>query len=113
MPAVTLFRGPCHVIEYADSEAIAVGGRDGRGIPVREIYTEPKWYEALAAMDEVYRTGRLIQLARPNGTLLLGPRVDSQARVFGVASYFVALPSVVRLDPIRDVLELPALDLVR
>lgn len=95
MPATALFRGPAHVMEYADEEVIALAQRDGRGIPVREAFPEAEWAEVQAAMDEVWRSGAFIKLSRPLGTLLLGPRRDARGRVLGVATSF-------RLAPVRS-----------
>lgn len=101
MPAVTLFRGPFHVMEYADPEAIALAHRDGRGMPVREAFPEEHWTEVQAAMDEVWRSGALIKLARPLGTVILGPRLDDRGRVYGVAAYYrlAPRPAVARHRP--------------
>lgn len=88
MPAVVLFKGPFHVMEYADEEAIAFSGRDGRGMPVREVFPEERWAPIQAAMDEAYRSGAIIRLDRPLGTVILGPRFDARGRVCGVATWF-------------------------
>lgn len=99
MPAVTLFRGPYHVMEWCDEETIAIGGRDGRGAPVREMFPEPEWAEVQAAMDEAYRSGAIITLALPHGLLVLGPRVDERGRVYGVASWFLLSPQPADAPP--------------
>lgn len=99
MPSVALFKGPFHVMEYADPEVLTFGGRDGRGAPVREIYDEPWWADAQAAMDDVYRSGEIITLARPLGILVLGPRRDAHGRVYGVASWFRLSPQPVAAPP--------------
>lgn len=102
MPAVVLFRGPYHVMEWANEEAIALAQRDGRGAPVREVFPEPYWAEVQEAMDEVWRSGEIIRLNRPLGTMLLCPRLDERGHVFGVATYF-------RLAPARVGSRLPRL----
>jgi len=105
MPAVALFRGPFHVMEYADPQVLVLGGRDGRGAPVREMYAEAQWAEVQATMDEVYRSGELIMLDRPLGTLVLGPRIDDHGRVFGVASWFQPSPQLVGARPLASLPE--------
>ncbi len=107
MPATALFRGPAHVMEYADDEVIAAGQRDGRGVPVREMFPEPEWAKVQAAMDRVFRSGSCIRMAHRGGTILLCPRVDSRGRVFGVASYYRA-DLVIPVAPLLPILrELP------
>jgi hypothetical protein len=107
MPAVTLFRGPYHVMEYADDEALMFAQRDGRGAPVRELFPESYWVDVQAAMDEVFRAGVIIRLARPLGTLILGSRRDARGRVFGVASYFRLAPAPVAVQRQPTPLEPP------
>jgi hypothetical protein len=100
MSSVALFRGPNHVMEWCDEETIAIGGRDGRGAPVREMFPEQAWAEAQAAMDVVWRTGSVIRLNRPHGLLILMPRVDESGHVFGVATYLQLAPQLAStLDP--------------
>jgi hypothetical protein len=106
MPAVVLFRGPYHVMEYANEEALALAQRDGRGAPVREVFPEPYWAEVQEAMDEVWRSGEVMRLNRPLGTMLLCPRVDDRGHVAGVATFFRLVPARVgsrhplsRLEP--------------
>lgn len=99
MAAVTLFRGPFHVMEWCDEETIAIGGRDGRGAPVGEMFPEPEWVEVQAAMDEAYRSGAIITLALPHGYLVLGPRLDERGKVYGVASWFLLSPQPAAVPP--------------
>lgn len=86
---MVLFRGPSHVLEQADPEAIALSERDGTGMPVKEAFPEDHYREIQRAMDDVYHTGKPVTLPRPGGTLVVVPRLDDRGRVFGVATYFV------------------------
>lgn len=108
--AVTLFRGPFHVMEWCDEETIRIGGRDGRGAPVGEMFPEPEWFDIQAAMDETYRSGRILTLGLPHGILVLGPRTDERGRVYGVASWFLLSPRPVDVPPLPT---LPAPVLLR
>ena len=110
MSPVALFRGPCHVMEYATPEVIEISGRDGRGAPVREIYDDPKYADIQAAMDEAWRSGGFVKLTWPRGTLLIGPRIDERGLVFGVATYFRFAQQQVdsRPRPMRLLPHLPA-----
>lgn len=99
MPAIALFRGPYHVMEYANEEVIEFSQRDGRGIPVREAFTEERWAAVQAAMDRAFTFGEVVTLTRPLGTLVVRPRRDDRGRVVGVGTYFEADP--VEVAPLR------------
>ena len=92
MAAIALFRGPYHVMEWCNEENLALMIRDGRGIPVREAFPEPEYEAIQAAMDGVYRSGTVTQLALSTGDLLIGPRSDDRGRVFGVRTWFRLAP---------------------
>lgn len=101
MNAVALFRGPMHVMIRCSDEVIAIGGRDGRGVPVREAFPEEQYGPVQAAMDEVFVTGRTITLARPLGVLVIRPRIGARGRIVGVGTYFESAP-VPRPTPDRQ-----------
>ena len=108
MPAIALFRGPSHVMEFRNARLLELTTMDGLGIPVREAYPEA-WNEAIhVAMDDCFRAGRVIRLDRPRGVLILVPRRDPRGRVFGIGTYYVAaLPDrLLRRQP-RPPLHLP------
>ena len=97
MPAVRLFRGPYHVMEYANDQAMSL--RDGRGMPVAECFPEKYWVETLAAMDEAFRSASIVRRDQPLGTLIVGPRFDDRGRVFGVATWFLPAAQLVAAQP--------------
>jgi len=87
-----LFRGPMHILEWCDEEVIALAGRDGRGMPVKESFPEHRWHDVQVAMDEAYTTGRPVTLTRPLGLLVAVPRRDARGRIVGVGTYFELAP---------------------
>ena len=95
MPAIGLFRGPMHVMEYANAEMLAVA-RDGRGMPVSEAYPERVYAGIHADMDECFRTGEIISSPQPRGILIVVPLRDDRGRVEGVGTWFeyAARPSL-------------------
>ena len=92
MPAIGLFRGPMHVMEWANDELLAASPRDGRGMPAREAFTEEKYADVQAAMDDCFRSGEDIRLDRPLGVLFVLPRRDAHRAVIGVATCFFVAP---------------------
>lgn len=100
--AVALFRGPMHVLEYADEDVLRLSPRDGRGIPVREAFPEEAYIPVQAAMDECFRSGETLELQRLTGSLILVPRRDGRGRVFGVATHFEAAPAALHPQPVRS-----------
>jgi hypothetical protein len=109
MAGIALFRGPEHVMEYANDELLALTARECIGIPIRESFPEEEFAEAQAGMDAVYHGAGVLKLARPYGTLVLGPRVDARGRVFGVASWFLVDDAKVAARPAPTLLVLPGL----
>lgn len=94
MPGVALFRGPGHVMEWANAELLALApARDPIGKPIVEVFPEGEFAEPIAAMDVCFRTGRIIKLDRPFGILVFVPRLKA-GLIVGVGSWF-------RLDPAR------------
>src|SRR5574338_345074 len=95
MEVRALFRGPCHVLEavedYDEEVAAAMIGR-----PIAEMF--PDSGRAIAAMDEVYLTGRTVAIPAADfhgraGIAVIGP-VDVQGRRWGVvAEWTPRLPS--------------------
>jgi hypothetical protein len=106
---VALFRGSMHVMEWANDELLSLSPRACIGIPLSESFPEPEFAEAQAAMDAVFHGAGIIKLARPYGTLILGPRTDARGRVFGVASWFLLDELKVAARPAPTLLLLPGL----
>lgn len=92
MAAVALFRGPVHVMIRCNDEVLAVGGRDGRGMPVREAFPEKRYSDVHLAMDDTFASGRTITLVRPHGVLVIRPRLGARGRIVGVGTYFEPVP---------------------
>lgn len=88
MAAIVLFRGPGHVMEWANEEVAGLAPRVAIGAPVTEGYPEEGYKPVQAAMSECFHTGRPVILARPLGTMVVLPRLDDRRRVFGVATWF-------------------------
>ena len=88
MAAIVLFRGPGHVMEWANEEVASLAPRIAIGAPVTEGYPEEGYKPVQAAMSECFHTGRPVILVRPLGTLVVLPRLDDRRHVFGVATYF-------------------------
>lgn len=93
MAAIGLFRGPAHLLEYANEE-FAERARRLRipivpGVPSRELFTASD--ELALAMDRVYRTGLDEHVILPTGHVRVGPYVREGRRV-GVWTRFVPLP---------------------
>jgi hypothetical protein len=107
MAGIALFRGPMHVMEYANEELLALSPRECVGIPMRESFPEPEFAEPIGAMDAVFHGAGIIKIDRPYGTLILGPRVDGRGRVFGVASWFQLDEAKVAARPRPTLLVLP------
>lgn len=106
---VALYRGPVHVVVYADEGLIERAGRSLVGLPVSEAYTEPEYQPLIRLLDRTYRTGEKQALVTPYGVLTLLPRWED-GRVVGVASVFQ--PSG-RPLPQRAERALPVSDLLR
>lgn len=109
--AIGLFRGPMHVLEWANDELLALVPRDCVGIPVRECFPEDEFAESQVAMDDCLRSGKYICVARPLGILWLGPRRDARGRVYGVASHFQLAPLPADVRP-PTILRVPHLEVV-
>jgi hypothetical protein len=107
---IALFRGSMHVMEWANEELLSMSPRECIGIPLRESFPEPEFEEAQAAMDAVFHGAGIIKLARPYGTLILGPRTDARGRVYGVASWFLVDDARVAARPAPTLLLLPGLE---
>jgi hypothetical protein len=104
MAAIVLFRGPEHVMEWTDDDALGRSPRDGRGIPVREAFPEDTYRPLQTAMDEAYATGRRVRVQRPGGLFIADPRRDDDGNVWGVATVWVSeaeLLSLPRSGPDR------------
>jgi hypothetical protein len=109
--AIGLFRGPMHVMEWANEELLALVPRECIGIPVRECFPEEEFADTQAAMDHCLWTGEYIRLIKPHGTLWLGPRFDARGRVYGVRSHFVVSPLPADVLP-PTILRIPRLEVV-
>jgi hypothetical protein len=109
--AIGLFRGPMHVLEWANEELLALVPRECVGIPVRECFPEKEFADTQAAMDDCLRSGEYIRLVKPLGILWLGPRHDARGRVYGVASHFQLVPLPVDVLP-PTILRVPHLEVV-
>lgn len=87
MPAVTLFSGPRHIIEWIDDEAQRRSGHTDSilGLPYREAFPHPLFRPSECLLDQVFSTGEAIE--RPDwhsGWLVLTPRVED-GLIVGVA----------------------------
>jgi PAS domain S-box-containing protein len=60
--AITVMRGPHHVIEYINAFGRQlIGGRQVEGRPVREAFSDIEDQNLFAILDDVYRNGREFQ----------------------------------------------------
>lgn len=106
---IALFRGPMHVMEWANEDLLSLSARPCLGIPLRESFPEPEFAEPQVAMDAVFHGAGIIKLARPYGTLILGPRTNDRGHVVGVASWFLLDEARVASRPRPTLLVLPGL----
>lgn len=92
MDAIGLFRGPAHIMERANEALDEIAGRDGRGVPVREAFPEPKYRGVQLAMDCCFRSGQETDVEVMGGRLYVFPRRRADGSVMGVRTVFVAVP---------------------
>lgn len=102
MAAIGLFRGPAHLLEYANDE-FAERARATHvplivGAPTRELFTLAP--AVPPAMDRVYATGRVEHVSLPTGLVTIGPYLESGRRV-GVWTRFVVAPALPGSSPAR------------
>lgn len=99
MPAIGLFRGNRHVIEYMSDDFIEWTGEDYTGLPVYEALPDAAYAPMRCAMDDVLATGEPRNVKGAWGELWILPRVRD-GRLVGVASHYpVRLRD--RLRPLR------------
>lgn len=99
MPAIGLFRGNRHVIEYMSDDFIEWAGEDFTGQPVYEAFPDAAYLPMRLAMDDVLATAKPQYVKGAWGVLWILPRVRDGCLI-GVASHYpVRLRD--RLRPLR------------
>lgn len=103
MSAVGLYRGPGHVLIYANEELVAMSGSDGVGIPIRERELDSGYDSVIKAMDRVFQTGEVLRVPASvhhfRGTLSLRPR-RVRGRTIGVVCLFRASLALLEQSPV-------------
>lgn len=103
--AIALWRGPRHVLIWANPAFMEKVPRDGRGVPVREAFIEPRYEPFIQALDACWEARGVIRLPVPPGILYLCPRRDQRGRMIGVASWYGDVPAPPEALPPRSPLE--------
>jgi hypothetical protein len=79
---VILFEGPQHVVDFVSEDAQELLGWDPTDLTAWDAFHDPTEHRA---MDDVYRQGVTLRVARTGGQVLLTPRQPSEDRPRGIA----------------------------
>ncbi len=83
--AVAVFRGPGHVLTYTNAVYRQLFGDRPLGVPAREVMSDLEPQEAFTLLDEVYRTGKPVQIGPDRPVRIEDAQGDVRDRWFSLS----------------------------